>query len=156
MENGSKEKGAVSVQERPRRTLGFPEEFQQYFDRRFRDWPFRFLKRPTGWLPDMDVFEAEGAFVVRTDLPGLKAEDIDVSVEKDVLTIQGHREEAKEVKEEDYHCSERATGRFFRSIRLPGVVAADGVEAKYADGVLDVRVPKPAAEGKPTKIDVKK
>jgi HSP20 family protein len=96
-------------------------------------------------MPDVDVFEKDGNVVVRTDLPGLRPEDIDVSVEGDVLTIKGHREEEKEVKEEDYYCSERATGDFVRTVRLPEGVTADKVEAHYENGVLEVTVPKPAA-----------
>ncbi len=155
MENGSKEKGSVTVRERPRRLLAWPEEFERYFDRRMRDWPFRFWRRPAAWLPDLDAFEADGKFVVRADLPGLRPEDIDVSVVGDLLTIKGHREEAKEVKEENYYCSERASGDFVRAVRLPEGAAVDSIEAKYENGVLEVAVPKPAVESKPVKVQVK-
>ena len=96
-------------------------------------------------MPDVDVFERSGKLVVRTDLPGMRREDIDVSVEGDLLTIKGHREEEKEVKEEDYFCSERATGEFTRTVRLPEGVSADHVEAQYENGVLEVKLPKPVA-----------
>jgi HSP20 family protein len=144
-------KGTVAVEERkPRRLLGWPEDFERYFDRRFREFPFRFWRRPIeaeAWLPDVDVFEKNGNVVVRTDLPGMRPEDIDVSVEGDLLTIKGHREEEKEVKEEDYYCSERATGDFVRTVRLPEGVTADKIEAHYENGVLEVTVPKPATTG---------
>jgi len=155
MENGVKEKGSVAVRERPRRLLAWPEEFERYFDRRMRDWPFRIWRRSAGWLPDLDVFDADGKFVVRADLPGLRSEDIDVTVEGDLLTIKGHREEAREVKEEDYYCSERASGDFVRTVRLPDGAAADGIEARYENGVLELTVPKPAVESKPVKVQVK-
>lgn len=142
-------KGTVAVEERkPRRLLGWPEEFERYFDRRMRDWPLRFWRRPlteAAWMPDVDVFEKDGKIVVRTDLPGMRAEDIEVSVEAGMLTIKGRREEEKEVKEEDYYCSERATGEFQRTVRLPEGVTGDGVEAHYENGVLEVNVPMPAA-----------
>jgi HSP20 family protein len=144
-------KGTTAVEERkPRRLLGWPEEFERYFDRRMREWPLRFWRRPVeaeAWIPDVDVLEKDGKVVVRTDLPGMTPADIDVSVEGDVLTIKGHREEEKEVKEEDYYRSERATGEFLRTVRLPEGTAADQVEAHYENGVLEVTVPKPAPTG---------
>ena len=153
-------KGSVAVEERkPRRLLGWPEEFERYFDRRMREWPLRFWRRPVeagAWMPDVDVFEKEGKLIVRTDLPGMRPENIDVSVQGDVLTIKGHREEEKEVKEENYFCTERATGEFLRTVRLPEGAAADQVEAHYENGVLEVTIPKPAAIGTAaTKVPVK-
>jgi HSP20 family protein len=152
--------GKVAVLERkPRKLLAWPEEFERYFDRRFREWPMRFWRRPEvteAWLPDVDVFEREGKIVVRTDLPGMRSEDIDVSVEDDVLTIKGRREEEEEVKEDDYYCSERASGEFMRTIRLPESVTAETVDAHYENGVLELTIPKPAAaEAKSGKVPVK-
>lgn len=152
--------GKVAVLERkPRRLLAWPEEFERYFDRRFRDWALRFWRRPEvaeAWLPDIDVFEKEGKLVVRTDLPGMRLEDIDVSVADDVLTIKGRREEEKEVKEEDFHYSERASGEFLRTIRLPEGVTAESIDAHYEKGVLEVTIPTPAAaEAKSVKVPVK-
>jgi HSP20 family protein len=104
----------------------------------------------------MDVFEKDGKLVIRTDIPGMAAANIDVSVEGDVLTIKGRREEEKAVKEENYYCSERATGEFFRTIRLPEGVSADAFEAHYDNGVLEVTVPRPtASEAKSVKVEVK-
>ena len=160
MKERGKSNGAVAVQERRHgRLLAWPEELERYFDRRFREWPLRFWRRPEAagaWLPDMDVFEKDGKLVVRTDLPGMTAENIDVSIEGDVLTIKGKREEEKEIKEADYFCSERASGEFFRTIRLPEGVSADAFEAHYDNGVLEVTVPRPAkAETKTVKVPVK-
>jgi HSP20 family protein len=160
MTQATKGNGSVTVQERrPARLLAWPEELERYFDRRFGQWPFRFWRRPEGrggWLPEMDVFEKDGKLVVRTDLPGMTADDIEVSVEGDVLTIKGHREEEKEVKEEDYYCSERATGDFFRTVRLPEGVTPDAFEAHYENGILEVTVPRPQkAEAKSVKVPVK-
>lgn len=153
-------KSTVAVEARkPRRLLGWPEDFERYFDRRFRDWPLLFRRRaaePGAWVPDVDVFEKDGKIVVRTDLPGMRSEDIAVSIEGDVLTIKGHREEEKEVKEENYFCSERATGDFVRSVRLPEGVTAEGVEARCENGVLEVTIPKPAGSPAATvKVPVK-
>jgi HSP20 family protein len=160
MTDKGKSNGSVTVQERrPSRLLAWPEELERYFDRRFREWPMRFWRRPEAaeaWMPDIDVFEKDGKLVVRTDIPGMTSENIDVSVEGDVLTIRGKREAEKEVKETDYYCSERATGEFFRTIRLPEGVTPDAFEAHYEDGVLEVTVPKPTkAETKSFKVEVK-
>lgn len=107
-------------------------------------------------MPDIDVFEREGKVVVRADLPGMKREDMQVTVEGDLLTIKGRREEEKEVKEEDYYCSERSTGEFSRTMRLPEAATAEAIEAKYEDGVLEVTVPKPASpESKAKTVTVK-
>lgn len=157
MENG---KTPVAVQERsPRRLLNWPEEFERFFGRRMRYWqPLRYWRftEPAAWAPEIDMFEKDGTLVVRTDIPGMRTEDITVTVHGDALTIKGHREEEKEVKEESYYCSERASGDFFRSVSLPEGTTADKFEAKYENGVLEVTVPLPAGKAKtPTTIPVK-
>ncbi len=142
----------------------WPEEMERFFDRTMRGfWPSRRIwgRLPElwreGWIPDMDVFEREGKTVVRLDLPGMKREDIDVAVEDDALVIRGRREEEHEVKEEDYYCSERATGEFSRAIALPEGVDPDSIEATYENGVLEVTVPHPkkAEESKAVHVTVK-
>jgi HSP20 family protein len=159
MTNGQKE--PIAVQEkRPHRLLPWPEDIERYFDRRMREfsWPFRRWRRPVmeAWFPDIDVFEREGKIVVRADVPGMKAEDLEVSVEGDLLLIKGHREEEKEVKEENYYCSERAFGEFSRTVRLPEGAAPDAIEAVCTDGVLEVSIPRPAeAAPKSVKVQVK-
>jgi len=159
MTNGQKE--PVTIQEkRPRRLLAWPEDMERYFDRRMRDfaWPFRRWRRPVmeAWFPDVDVFEREGKIVIRADVPGMRPEDVDVTVEGDLLTIKGHREEEKEIKEENYYSSERAFGEFTRTVRLPEGAATDAIEASCAAGVLEVTVPRPSAPAaKSVKVQVK-
>jgi HSP20 family protein len=140
-------------------------DIEHFFDRAMHGfWPrrraffgFPAHLRETAWLPDMDVFDKDGKTVVRLDLPGLKREDIDVTVEGDMLVIHGHREEATEIEEKDYYCAERASGEFSRAITLPEGATAESVEATYTDGILEVVVPKPAATEKPvaTKVEVR-
>jgi HSP20 family protein len=158
MKNGNV---AIQVQRRP---ALWPDEFETLFGRAARGlFPrrhllagFPALAREVAWLPDMDVFDRDGKTVVRVDLPGMKREDIQVTVEGDLLTVHGHRAEEKEVKEEHYYCAERATGEFTRTITLPEGVASDAIEATYQDGTLEVVVPKPAAkQPAPTKVAVK-
>ena len=88
------------------------------------------------------------------EVAALRSQVGKLTVEGDLLTIQGHREEEKEVKEESYYCAERATGQFSRTISLPEGVAAEAVEASYKDGTLEVVIPKPAVE-KPASAKVK-
>jgi len=106
-----------------------------------------------GWAPAIEVFEKEDKFVVKAELPGMKEEDIDISVLGDTLTIKGERKAESEVKEEDYYCCERSYGSFSRSIAVPSNVDAKKIEASYEDGVLEVSLPK-APEVKPKKISV--
>lgn len=112
--------------------------------RPLREW----FEEAEEWLPDIDMFRKDDTLVVRADLPGIKPEDIEVTVEGDMLTIKGRREEEKEVREEDYFCSERATGEFERRIRLPEGVTSDQIEAHHEDGVLEVKIPAPKAAGR--------
>ena len=161
MNTAKTDNGGIAVQERrPRRAPAWP--FEPYFGRiargftprAFRHWPR--LWAGEEWLPDVDVFERDGKIVVRADLPGMKREDIQVSVDGDMLTIKGRREEEKEVKEDDYYSCERSTGEFSRAIRLPEGVGVEAVEAKYEDGVLEVTVPRPATpERKAKNVTVK-
>jgi HSP20 family protein len=106
-----------------------------------------------GWAPAIEMFEKDDKFMVKAEIPGMKEEDIDVSVIGDILTIKGERKAESEVKEEDYYCCERSYGSFSRSITLPSSVDAKSIEASYENGVLEVSLPK-AAEVKPKKITV--
>jgi len=106
-----------------------------------------------GWAPAIEVFEKEDKFVVKAELPGMKEENMDISVVDDTLTIKGEKKTESEVKEEDYYCCERSYGSFSRSIALPSNVDAKKIEASYEDGVLEVSLPK-APEVKPKKIAV--
>lgn len=157
MSNGQESKGGIAVQERtPRRLPVWP--FEPYVDRIMRGFTPRAFRLWTEgeWIPDFDVFERDGKIVIRADLPGMKREDIQVSVEDDMLTIKGWREEEKEVKEEDYYSCERSTGEFSRTMQLPQGVGNEAVEAKYEKGVLEVTVPRPAApERKAKNVTVK-
>lgn len=106
------------------------------------------------WSPHLDVEETAEAFVLHVEVPGVKAEDIELSLDEDVLTIDGERRFYEEKEAKGFRRIERRFGSFHRAIRLPSHVLADKVEAKFADGLLTVTVPK-AEEAKPHKIAVK-
>jgi len=140
---------------RPFRELGEMERlFEDILGRPFLPALWRHIPMvEMGWAPAIEVFEKEDKFVVKAELPGMKEEDIDISVVGDTLTIKGERKAESEVKEEDYYCCERSYGSFSRSIALPSNVDAKKIEASYEDGVLEVSLPK-APEVKPKKIAV--
>jgi HSP20 family protein len=111
------------------------------------------LIEPTTW-PAVDVFERDGTVVVKADIPGMEAKDIEVSATDDGVTISGHRLEEKEVKEKDYHRSERSYGRFVRQIGLPAGADRSKAVANFKDGVLEITFP--LSDGaKQRKIEVK-
>ena len=123
---------------------------QDELDRLF-DSPWNVPART--WAPALDVREDKNSFIVRAELPGMKREDIDVSLHDGALVITGERQ--AEVKEEgvDIHRQERFYGKFQRALTLPAPVAADKVKANYKDGVLTITLPK-TEEAKPKQIDV--
>jgi HSP20 family protein len=111
----------------------------------------------TGWIPALDVFEKDNKLVVKAEIPGMREEDIDVSVVDNTLTIKGERKAETEVKDEDYYRCERSYGSFLRSVPLPSAVDANKIEANYEDGVLEVTLPKTAAaKRKKVKVAAKK
>jgi len=107
----------------------------------------------TGWAPALDVHENKDNFTVRVELPGIKREDIDVSLHDGALVITGERKEEKLPEGAEMHRQERFYGRFQRALTLPEPVAADKVKADYKDGILTITLPK-TEEAKPKKIDV--
>jgi HSP20 family protein len=94
------------------------------------------------WAPAVDICERKDAYLVTAEIPGVSAGDVEVSFDDGLLTIQGERHRAKEATAEQVHRSERAQGRFRRSITLPSHVEADKIEASARDGVLQILVPK--------------
>jgi HSP20 family protein len=107
----------------------------------------------TGWAPALDVQEDKDKFTVHVELPGLKREDIEVSLQEGALVISGERKSEKIEEGAEIHRQERFYGKFQRALTLPEPVAADAVKADYKDGVLTVTLPK-TEESKPRKIDV--
>lgn len=107
------------------------------------------------WIPAMDLVETEDHLVLRGDLPGMTEDDVDIEIKDGVLTVSGERKTDHEEKGEGYHRVERAFGSFSRSLNLPQGVDPEKIEAKFDNGVLEVRIPKPA-EAKPTRVEIGK
>lgn len=107
----------------------------------------------TTWAPAVDINENEHELVVKADLPGIDAKDLDIRVENNVLTIRGERKFEKKVNEENYLRVERSYGSFSRSFSLANTVNLEGIKADYQNGVLTLNIPK-REEAKPKQIKV--
>ncbi len=105
------------------------------------------------WVPAMDLVEQDDRFVLRADLPGVSEEDVKIELEENVLTISGERKSEHEQRGEGFYRVERASGSFSRSLVLPDGVDAEGIEARFEQGVLEVSVPKPE-QRKPHRVAI--
>ena len=103
--------------------------------------------------PAVDLLEESGHYTITAELPGLKAEDVKITLAENVLTVEGEKKEEREREGRNYHRVERSQGRFRRSFALPGGVRADRVKAASRDGVLTITVPK-AEEAVAREIEV--
>ncbi|MFZ3122066.1 MAG: Hsp20/alpha crystallin family protein [Thermodesulfovibrionales bacterium] len=128
--------------------FGMAESWVEDFFRR----PFS-LMGPSWWprlrmpeieevAPYVDIFEDRDDIVVKAELPGMKKEDIDVSLTDDAITISGEKKKEEKVEKKNYYSFERSYGSFTRSFRLPTEVQTDKAKARFEDGVLEVRIPK--------------
>ena len=131
----------------------FRKEMDRLWDRFGGETP---LTKTFGksWSPSVDISETKNSLVVKADLPGLEAEDVNVSISGDVLTIKGEKKLEEEEKDEHYHCVERYSGSFQRVFQLPSGVKTDQIEATFDKGVLKVTLPK-VEEAKKKEIEVK-
>jgi HSP20 family protein len=141
---------------------GSIEEMERRMDEAMR-YPM-ISRRPMFWWrlpvedmtmsPAIEVIDKKDKLMVRAEVPGVKPEDIDISVSDSTLTIKGEKKSESEVKEDDYYRREMSYGRFSRSVALPTKVQADKVDASYDDGILEITLSK-AHEAKPKKVAVK-
>jgi HSP20 family protein len=106
------------------------------------------------WAPTVDISETDGEYFIKAELPEVKKDDVKVTLEDGILTIQGERRREKDEKTTKYHRVERSYGSFVRSFSLPDQVDENGVKAEYKDGMLNLRIPK-SEKAKPRAIEVK-
>ncbi len=132
---------------------GLHQMADQLFGEFFGRTPFKMAATESLWSPVVDVYETEESIRLVADLPGVKQEEIQVSIEGDTLTLKGERKRDAEVKEDQYYRVERSYGTFQRSITLPSVVDPHKVKATYRDGVLEILLPK-KEEAKPKEIKI--
>ena len=107
----------------------------------------------SGWTPALDLYEDKDNLFVKMELPGMKREEIEVSLHEGSLSISGERKSEQKHKDAELYRAERFFGRFQRTVTLPTPVAADKVKAQYKDGILSITLPK-TEEAKPKHIDV--
>jgi HSP20 family protein len=123
--------------------------FDQFYGRGQDD-----VMRRGAWVPPVDIFSTGNhELVLCAELPDMKREDIELTVDNNVLTLRGERKLSEDVKEENFHRIERAYGPFSRSFALPLTVDTSKVKAEYKNGVLTVRLPM-REEAKPRQIEV--
>jgi HSP20 family protein len=132
---------------------------------RMRDWAdyptfgaslFRapLMSATTEWLPAVELVEKDGEFVLTAEIPGMSKENVDISIEDNVLTFKGEKKLEKEEKKDRMHIREREYGAFTRAFSLPRNVEAGKVRAEYHDGVVEIHMPK-GAEAKGRHIEIK-
>ncbi|MBV9454305.1 MAG: Hsp20/alpha crystallin family protein, partial [Rubrobacter sp.] len=108
----------------------------------------------TEWAPAVDVLQRDGDLVVRAELPGVRPEDVNITLQDNVLTISGERQEEQEERRGGYYVKERRRGTFSRSMTLPEGVSEDSIRARYEHGVLEVSIQGAAAVREPRRIQV--
>lgn len=108
----------------------------------------------SAWSPLVDIFEDKENLILEADLPGMKREDFDLSIENNIITLSGERKFENKVEGDNYHRVERNYGSFTRSFTLPQTVSAEGATAEFNNGLLRVSLPK-REETKARKIEVK-
>jgi HSP20 family protein len=148
----------------PFRGRGF-YDVQSEMNRLFDEMFGSFMRRPGGqqqhqrsqlteWAPAMDVLQRDGDLVVRAELPGVKLEDVDITVHDRVLTVSGERKVEEETERGGYYVRERRHGTFRRSMTLPEGVDEESIKARFEDGVLEVSIEGAAAVRKPKRIQI--
>jgi HSP20 family protein len=96
----------------------------------------------TDWVPAVDIKEEDARFLMEADVPGVRPDDIEITMENGVLTLRGKRASESRTERDGYRRVERVTGRFFRRFTLPDTADAEAIEAKFNNGVLEVSIPK--------------
>jgi HSP20 family protein len=129
-------------------------EIDRLFDRRLPKYDEEGDQLATSdWVPAVDIREEDDRYVIHADVPGVKAEDIDVQMDKGVLSIKGRRESETSEERKGYKRVERVRGSFFRRFALPDTANAEAISASCKDGVLEIVIPK-QAQVQPKRIKV--
>lgn len=106
------------------------------------------------WSPSVDIFENKNEIVLEAELPGMNAEDVNISIENNVLTLHGERRFEKKDESDNFHRVERSYGSFTRSFTLPPTVSSENAQAEFQNGVLRLTLAK-REEAKPRRIEIK-
>jgi HSP20 family protein len=128
------------------------DDIDRLFESPLTEWA-RNSNLLSGWNPALDLYEDKDNLYVKVELPGMKREDIDVSLHEGSLSISGERKGEEKHEDAEVYRAERFFGRFQRMVTVPTSVAVDKVKAQYKDGILTITMPK-TEEAKPKHIDV--
>lgn len=143
----------VPVRKRTRGDLGrLHEEMDDLLSGFFHGWDMPFFER-SHW-PAIDIADNENEYLVKAEVPGCKAEDIDISVHGNTLTVSGEKKQSEERKEKDCYHVESSYGTFRRELNIPSEVDAAKIEASCKDGILTIKLPK-VKKAKAIKIKIK-
>lgn len=140
-----------------------PKNVEKWFDEFFEEphFPATWMRMPSlkklkmmeEFSPSVDMFDNKDEIVLKAELPGMKKEDVNVSITEDSISIKGEMKKEEETKEDDYYYSERTYGSFSRILPLPYKIKANKVDAKFSDGLLEIHMPK-ADESKPKEVKI--
>jgi len=124
-------------------------------DNFFRGFPM--FKQATNFVPSLDIYQDKDNVIVEAPLAGVKPENVKISIENDVLTLEGKTEKQSEVDEKNYYRKEVSHGSFHRSVALPTAVNGDKARAEYEDGILKITIPKEEkTKAKIVNVEIKK
>ncbi len=129
----------------PSRAVSPFDEMERWFEDVFRRpawWPRLRMPEAEEMMPAVDIFTEGDSVVVKAELPGIKKEDLDVSVTDEMITISGEKKREEKVEKKDYYRIERSHGSFSRSFRVPAGVDTGKAKAQFKDGILEIRMPK--------------
>ena len=156
----AKQENGVLVHKEKMQPVSSFDDFEKYFNSLFRS-PFSVMANPmmaqskaSLLSPSMDIYDEDNDIVIKAEVPGVNKDDIDISVDKNRLTISGEKKQETKVKEKNFHRMERSYGSFSRSFRLPDGVNADKAKAEFKDGILEIRIPR-SGKAKARKIAIK-
>lgn len=136
-------KGLMSMESVSQWERDMERMFEDFWRRPFlAPWHLRHRLTSTIQAPPIDIYQDKDNVIVKAELPGLTKDDIEVNVVGSILTIKGEKRREKEVKEEDFYQSERSYGGFVRTVELPVDVKFDQADAKFKDGILEIKLPK--------------
>ena len=148
---------SVTISRRPLDSMTSLRRLNSILDDAFSTWPFQSQENgalTSSWIPACDVFEDKDAVKIVAEVPGVRPEDVKISLENNLLTVRGEKRQQAEDKTERVHRYERTYGSFERAFSLPTTVDPEKIAASYANGILTVTIPK-AERARPREIPVK-
>jgi HSP20 family protein len=147
----------VTTVRRPMDAVTSLRRLNSVLDEAFNGWPFQSEENgalTSAWIPACDVFEDKDAVKIVAEVPGVRPEDVKLSIENNLLTIRGEKKQQAEETNERVHRYERSYGTFERTFSLPTTVDPERIDANYTHGILTVTIPK-AERARPREIPVK-